>query len=139
MNMPFDELSLALNHTREMMRQYIDNRLRNFNFCIIINGVILAAISQIGGNFNIVSISIIGIIVNITFFIADKRGLQFILIANGHLSRMESQLGISTDVEDSNNNFRIFGVPIVSHTFAYRLIFVSSILSFIVVFIRSLI
>jgi len=114
----------ALEHARAMVIYGSDLRMKNFNFFLIIMGVIVAAYVNVGRVNAKWVLGAVGVIVSVAFFLLDIRGRELLDAAKKELSLKELELKIS--IQETILQSRM-GKPImmiVSHKFVYRVIYI---------------
>lgn len=114
----------ALDHARAMTTQASELRTKNFNFFLVIMGVIMAAYVNVGRENARLALCAIGVLVSLVFLLLDIRGRELLDAAKKELAVKELELGIT--IQATLQQMRI-GKPIrklISHTFVYRVIYI---------------
>ena len=131
----FDINVSALNHPREMLIHTAGLRVKNFNFFIVVAGIIVAGFTKMRDPLILQSIAVIGIILSIIFYILDIRNLQQIRDIRDDLEKFEGKFGISIHTVDQipDPSRGKTGPPgrmhsVISHTFGFRSIFILNII-----------
>ena len=113
----------ALDHARAMVFSASDLRMKNFNFFLIIMGVIVTAYVNVGKNEARFVLSAVGILVSLAFLLLDIRGRELLGAAYKELTLREAELGISIQAELLRARAGKFLKKAISHTFVYRAIY----------------
>ena len=123
---------VALDHARAMVINASDLRMKNFNFFLIIMGVVMTAYVNVGTENARLGLGAVGVLVSLAFLLLDLRGRELLDAAYKELTLRESALGIS--IRDAILEARKgkFIKKAISHTFVYRAIYLLGVvLSFI--------
>ena len=118
----------ALDHARALMIHAADIRMKNFNFFLIVTGVIMAAYINVGRENARLALSVVGILVSLAFLLLDIRGRQLLDEADKELILRESELGISIRKALFEAKVGKFLTKTASHTFVYRAIYMLGLL-----------
>ena len=122
---------VALDHARAMVINASDLRMKNFNFFLIIMGVLMTAYANFGRDARF-GLGAVGILVSLAFLLLDLRGRELLDAAYKELVMRESALGISIRESIVNARKGKFMKKAISHTFVYRAIYVLGVvLSFV--------
>ena len=114
----------ALDHARAMAIQASDIRMKNFNFFLIVMGVIIAAYEKVGRENARLVLGGVGMLVSLAFLLLEIRGRELLDAAQKELTLRESELGISIRTKLLQRRDGKFMAKAISHTFVYRAIFV---------------
>jgi hypothetical protein len=107
-----------------MAIQAADIRMKNFNFFLIVMGVIIAAYEKVGRENARLVLGGVGMLVSLAFLLLEMRGRELLDAAQNELTLRESELGISIRTKLlQGREGKLLAKPI-SHTFVYRAIFV---------------
>jgi hypothetical protein len=112
-----------------MLIHAAEQRVKNFNFFIIISSILIASYAGKLNPKNTCLIAASGIIVSILFAILDVRTLQIIRDARDNLEYFEPKFGLNIHIVDQipdkpREKTGSKRSRIISHTFAYRAAFV---------------
>ena len=133
----------SLGHARTMLIHFAEQRIKNFNFFLIVSGVLIASYAKNyseGGNY---LIAIAGIVISLLFLLLDFRTLQLIKDARNDLEVFEKRFGLTIHAVDQlpdksrkkggsgRSRFR-------SHTFVYRTVFILMTLLSIIILINRI-
>lgn len=115
---------IALNHAREMTFHASGLRIKNFNFFLVIMGVLVAAFIKLNQSNNQSNtawvISFLGVIVSIAFWLLDIRGKEVLDAANAELLDREEALWISIHKNIFKKSKRRCLRKAVSYTYVFR-------------------
>jgi hypothetical protein len=114
----------ALDHARAMAIHASEIRMKNFNFFLIVMGVIIAAYEKVGRENARLVLGGVGMLVSLAFLLLEIRGRELLDAAHNELTLRESELGISIRTKLLQRTDRRFMAKAISHTFVYRAIFV---------------
>lgn len=119
----------VLNHARTMLIHAAELRTKNFNYFLILTGIIILAFTRIEHIFAIQVIASIGIVISGVFIILDFRTKQLIKDARYPLYETEKRFGMTIHYDDRlrdvNRKIKASGrVRIISHTFGFQAVFV---------------
>jgi hypothetical protein len=115
---------VALDHARAMAIQAADIRMKNFNFFLIVMGVIIASYEKVGRENARLALGGVGMLVSLAFLLLEMRGRELLDAAQEELTLRESELGISIRTKLLQGRDGKFMTKAMSHTFVYRAIFV---------------
>jgi hypothetical protein len=115
----------ALGHAQAMTTHASDLRMKNFNFFIVIMGIVIAGYVKLGSDSSIHAIGICGTLVSLGFLVLDFRGRELLDAAKAELALREAALGISIQARLVQAKRSRYLAALVSHTFVYRLIYVA--------------
>lgn len=127
----------ALDHARAMVIQASDIRMKNFNFFLIIMGVIITAYANVNRDAARLGLGAVGMLVSIAFLLLDIRGRELLDAAQKELALRESKLGIAIWAVLLKKRAGKFTKKAISHTFVYRAIYVLGIMLSLILAIGS--
>jgi hypothetical protein len=109
-----------------------DLRIKNFNFFLIIIGVVMTAYINIGKENARLGLGAVGVLVSLSFLVLDLRGRELLDAAYKELTLRELALGISIRDAILEGRKGKLIKKAISHTFVYRTIYLLGVvLSFI--------
>jgi hypothetical protein len=114
----------VLDHARAMVIYASELRMKNFNFFIVIMGVIVAAYVNVGRVTARWVLGAVGVFVSVAFLLLDIRGRELLNAAKKELSLKELELGISIQATILQSRTGKPLKKIISHTFVYRAIYI---------------
>jgi hypothetical protein len=114
----------VLDHARAMVIYASELRMKNFNFFLVIMGVVVAAYVNVGRVNVRWVLGAVGVLVSVAFFLLDIRGRELLDAAKKELSLKELELGISIQATILQSRTGKPIKKIVSHTFVYRAIYI---------------
>ncbi|HSS21214.1 MAG TPA: hypothetical protein VLL54_14165 [Pyrinomonadaceae bacterium] len=122
----------ALDHARALMIHASDIRMKNFNFFLVIMGVVVTAYLTLGRENARLILGGVGMLVSLAFLLLDIRGRQLLDAADNELIRRELELGISIRSALLQAKAGKLIKKAISHTFVYRAIYmIGLVLSFV--------
>ena len=133
---PEADHKVALDHARAMAIGASDLRMKNFNFFLIIIGVLMTGYIKVDAKTAQLGLGVVGVLVSLAFLLLDLRGRELLDAAQTELTLRESALGISIRETIMKGRQGKLRKKTVSHTFVYRGIYLLGVaLSFILVYV----
>ncbi len=119
----------ALEHARAMTIHASQLRMKNFNFFIVLAGVLLATFA----NFKTIGpqwfIGVLGSLISAAFLVLDVRGKQLLRAGKRELARAELALGVCIQATaKATADEAGFARAVVSHTFVYRFLYLAGLI-----------
>ncbi len=119
---------VALDHARAMTLHASDLRMKNFNFFLVIAGVIVAAHLKLGKVE--LPIALAGAAASLAFLVLDVRGKRLLASSKIALVSAETALQISpAPTTGESQQQRAWQNKLISHTFVYRTLYLLGFLS----------
>lgn len=114
----------ALDHARVMTIHASELRTKNFNFFIIIMGVVLAAYTNVSRGDAKLTLCAVGALISLAFLLLDVRGRNLLDAAKKELilRELELRITIQSTLQQAVSQKPIR--KIISHTSVYRTIYI---------------